>query len=93
MVRKYSKKPIVVEAIEVTEGNWEEICKFVKEEAFGGGIYLDDKTFKPILGLKIKTLEGVMLAKRGDYIIKGVNGEFYPIKKEIFKKTYNEEPM
>lgn len=41
---------------------------------------------KPVL--KINTLEGVMKANVGDYIIKGVNGEFYPCKQDIFKKTY-----
>lgn len=40
--------------------------------------------------LKIKTLEGVMTADIGDYIIKGVNGEFYPCKPDIFEKTYEE---
>ena len=38
------------------------------------------------MGLKIKNLEGVMIANQGDYIIKGVNGEFYPCKPDIFKK-------
>ena len=40
--------------------------------------------------LKIETLEGVMKASVGDYIIKGVNGEFYPCKPDIFQKTYEE---
>lgn len=39
-------------------------------------------------GLKIHTLEGEMTASVGDYIIKGVNGEFYPCKPDIFHKTY-----
>ena len=38
--------------------------------------------------LYIKTLEGVMEAKVGDYVIKGINGEFYPCKPDIFEKTY-----
>ena len=40
--------------------------------------------------LKIETLEGVMNASVGDYIIKGVNGEYYPCKPDIFEKTYEE---
>lgn len=40
--------------------------------------------------IKIETLEGVMKASVGDYIIKGVNGEFYPCKPDIFNKTYEE---
>ncbi|MGT2802984.1 hypothetical protein Javan253_0042 [Streptococcus phage Javan253] len=43
---------------------------------------------KPIL--KIQTLEGVMTANVGDYIIKGVKGEFYPCKPDIFEDTYEE---
>ena len=39
-------------------------------------------------GLTIHTLEGDMIASIGDYIIKGVNGEFYPCKPDIFEKTY-----
>jgi len=41
-------------------------------------------------GIIIPTLEGDMIASTGDYIIKGVNGEFYPCKPDIFKKTYEE---
>jgi len=41
-------------------------------------------------GFKIKTLEGEMTASIGDFVIKGVNGEFYPCKPDIFKKTYEE---
>ena len=39
-------------------------------------------------GLKVKTLEGEVIASIGDYIIKGVIGEFYPCKPDVFKKTY-----
>lgn len=38
--------------------------------------------------LKINTLEGIMIAQKGDWIIKGINGEKYPVKKSIFEKTY-----
>ena len=40
--------------------------------------------------MKIKTLEGDMIASEGDYIIKGISGEFYPCKPDIFKATYEE---
>lgn len=43
-------------------------------------------------GLPIKTLEGKMIASDGDYIIRGVNGEFYPCKPDIFEKTYMPDP-
>lgn len=38
--------------------------------------------------VKVKTLEGTMLGKKGDYLIEGINGELYPCKPDIFKKTY-----
>ena len=43
-------------------------------------------------GLPIKTLEGKMIASDGDYIIRGINGEFYPCKPDIFEKTYMPDP-
>jgi hypothetical protein len=99
VMAKYRKKPVVVEAIKLGWDTWNEICDFVPEDAFGGGVYLDDVTLKELpegktsnaIGLKINTLEGVMLAQQGDYIIKGVKGEFYPCKPDIFEQTY--EPV
>lgn len=93
---KYRKKPVVVEAIKLDWSTWSDICEFVSKDAFGGGVYLDNDTFEELsegevshtMGLKIKTLEGTHLARQGDYIIKGVNGEFYPCKPDIFEKTY-----
>ena len=92
---KYRKLPVVIEAVQLRWDTWSEICEFVSDEYFGGGCYLDEdgnileegKTSNR-MGLKIKTLEGGMLATEGDYIIKGVNGEFYPCKPDIFEKTY-----
>ena len=46
--------------------------------------------FNVTLELRIGTLEGTMTAQLGDYIIRGVNGEFYPCKPDIFEKTYEE---
>ena len=53
------------------------------------GIDENGNTNEPYLGVYIETLEGKMLANYGDYIIKGVNGEFYPCKPDIFEKTYD----
>ena len=93
---KYRKKPVEIEAIKLGWDTWNEICEFIEKDSFGGGVYLDETTLEElpegktsnVMGLKIKTLEGVMLAKQGDYIIKGVNNEFYPCKPDIFAKTY-----
>lgn len=72
---KYRKKPVVIEAIQWL-GNKEEIKYFYPECCFDDGVvYID-------------TLEGTMKAKYGDYIIKGVSGEFYPCKPDIFEQTY-----
>lgn len=93
---KYRKKPVIIDAMQLTWANWNEICLFVTKPYFGEGVYLDDKTFERLpegktsntIGLIIKTLEGEHLARQGDFIIKGVNGEFYPCKPDIFEKTY-----
>lgn len=80
MTKKYRKKPVVVEAIQYNGENKVEIQLFM-------GRYLDET----VKGLKIPTLEGVHLASVGDYIIKGVKGEFYPCKPDIFAMTYEED--
>ena len=79
MARAYRKKPVVVEAVQWTGENHAEMCEFIDPEAF---------EIIPRIGLVIHTLEGDHHASPGDYIIKGVNGEFYPCKPDIFAKTY-----
>lgn len=79
MARAYKKKPVVVEAVQWTGENHAEMCEFIDLEVF---------EIKPKEGLIIHTLEGDHHASPGDYIIKGVNGEFYPCKPDIFAKTY-----
>ena len=80
----FRKKPVVIEAVQWTGANTEEI------DAFLGGAVLPcgDPARQ---GLRIHTLEGIMLATAGDWIIKGVAGEFYPCKPDIFLQTY--EPV
>lgn len=80
-MKHYSKKPVIIEAIQWTGENTDEVLAFAK----GCTPY---KTNHNILA--IETLEGVMQASVGDYIIKGVKGEFYPCKPEIFESTYEE---
>ena len=79
---KYMKKLIIVDAVQRTGNNIEEIKSFLDEN---GGVYtITDNSFV------INTLEGNMLASLGDYIIKGIHGEFYPCKPDIFKETYDQ---
>lgn len=75
----YRKKPVEIEAFQYTGVLTSEL------EAF-----LGDKTweFNPLEGLRIATLEGVMIASPFDWIIRGVKGELYPCKPDIFKSTY-----
>ena len=79
-MKKYRKKPVVIEAIQYNGDNYNEISNFTGN--------------KSLLGLKqsneiiINTLEGNMIASVGDYIIKGIKGEFYPCKPDIFEQTY-----
>lgn len=79
MIKLYRKKPIVIEAIQFTANNWHEARDFLG----AAGKECPD-------GFLIHTLEGDMLASLNDFIIKGVNGEFYPCKPDIFVKTYDE---
>jgi hypothetical protein len=75
---QYRKKPVVIEAIQLTEENVDLLVEFC-----------DGKIKSHFLvGVVIETLEGDMLANKGDYIIKGVKGEFYPCKPDIFEMTY-----
>lgn len=74
---KYRKKPVVIEAVQWLGDNLNEI-----EDFMGENIETDDD------GINISTLEGDMKASLNDFIIKGVNGEFYPCKPDIFEKTY-----
>ena len=77
---KYRKKPIVIDAILWNERNFWEVVDFINNET----LY----TLSEQDTLSIDTLEGRMMVNTGDYIIKGVNGEFYPCKPDIFEKTY-----
>lgn len=92
-VQRYRKKPVVIEAMYFTPhggpGIGYEIAAWC-----GGRFNTDLKPSDPTdvrYTISIPTLEGVMTAERGDYIIRGVAGEFYPIKEAIFRETY--EPV
>lgn len=82
---KFRKKPVVIEAVQFFDQPEELIA--IQEFMGGGDLTIDYKDIDDPK-LKIKTLEGTMKASLGDYIIKGVNGEYYPCKPDIFEKTY-----
>lgn len=87
----YRKKPVVIEAMQLdgTQEAWESAIKFVGSAggAFNGHLGNDDKDR---CWFYIDTLEGQMTAYNGDWIIKGVKGEFYPCKPDIFAATYEQ---
>jgi hypothetical protein len=82
---KYRKKPVVIEAMQNTVGNAATITDWIGREREGTLFTFDNPNFN------IVTLEGTMVACRGDWIIKGVKGEFYPCKPDIFEATYEAE--
>jgi hypothetical protein len=81
---RYRKKPIVIEAIQVDTQDYDRLCDIV---AWCGGRAVDDGDAV----IAIDTLEGTMLAEHLDWIIRGVKGEFYPCKPDIFDATYERE--
>lgn len=90
----FRKKPVAIQAIQLNWRNWSDICNFL------GGIVGPHNPGRygkasdtcgeegPYLNLTIPTLEGDHLACHGDWIIKGVQGEFYPCKPDVFAATY-----
>ena len=74
----YRKLPVVIQAVQYIGSNVPEINTFTK----------DTTQITPEGTLFIPTLEGLMVVGVGDYVIKGVKGEFYPCKPDIFKQTY-----
>lgn len=91
---KFRKKPVVIEAVRTKDvihaanGDWSALPDWVKEAYESndsvGIVFAQD-------GVHISTLEGTMLAEPDDWIIRGVKGEIYPCKPDIFEQTY--EPV
>jgi len=82
-VQKFRKKPVEIEARLYTRDNWVEIANWLRESDVRVAGSSDGRLFIP-------TLEGDMAASPGDWIIRGVQGEFYPCKPDIFEQTYEE---
>lgn len=85
---KFRKKPVVIEAVQFSGSSSQahEIEQWMKTGVCptAGGTQTSDYT-----DMQIKTLEGVMTVDPGDWVIKGVKGEFYPCKPDIFAMTYD----
>lgn len=85
MIKRYRKKPVEIEAM-LFDGDIEELESFVGDDLLIEAYGRDSRVLA-----YIRTLEGKMLISDGDYVIKGIQGEFYPCKPDIFKATYNEQ--
>lgn len=77
---KFRKKPVVIDAIQFTGKNLAEILGFTRAGEISEDFLSDE--------IEIPTLEGVMKARPGDWIIRGIKGELYPCKPDIFAATY-----
>ena len=83
---KYRKKPVDIEAVQFKDDTPDTIIKL---QRFMGGELIVDYNDPGNPKVKIETLEGTMYGSIGDYIIKGVQGELYPCKPDIFEATYD----
>ena len=98
---QFRKKPVVVEAVQLRWDTWSEMCKHAGvgklRDGKPEGCYVDNEgcatesADSNRIGLHIPTLEGLMLGVENDWIIRGVKGELYPCKPDIFEATY--EPV
>lgn len=79
MIKTFVKKPVKVQAVQWTGDNYDEISSFTN-----GNIFQYDEI------VVIKTYAGYQYVEKDDWIIRGVNGGFYPCTPDIFKKTYAE---
>lgn len=82
---KYRKKPVIIEALQFKRDSFEDIDKFTKGKAvnFRTERCIDGKSY-----CEIKAPDGTIRAVEGDYIIRGIKGELYPCKADIFEMTY-----
>ena len=87
---KYRKKPVVIEAVQLRWDTWSEMCVHadVGKLADGHPEGFTQEGTDGKIGLRIPTLEGVMVAGEDDWVIRGVKGEFYLCKPDIFEATY-----
>ena len=97
-MRKYRKLPVIIEAVELKFTHYSiKKCIEFMEQNVDTSSYETNRRFDDYVDqvssrgfLEIDTLEGVMKASEGDFIIRGVNGEFYPCKPDVFNRTYEE---
>lgn len=92
MIKTYVKKPLEIQAVQYSDSNesFTEIYKWLEEhQSKDGKLFCVCNANDPVYFI-INTLEGDMNLMPGDYLIKGIKGEFYPCKPDIFEMTYQE---
>ena len=83
---KFRKKPVIIEAIQyLGNDNLDVVLNFIGKDK---GTYIPSRQKNVDPAIAIQTLEGCMIANKDDWIIRGVKGEYYPCKPDIFKATY-----
>lgn len=92
-IKQFRKKPVVIYAVQWTGQNLKEVIEFTGKHPKWGEWFENWKTYEAYVKangdvFKIKTIEGTMEASPGDWIIRGVKGEHYPCKPDIFAATY-----
>lgn len=86
ILKKYRKRPVEIEAIQLHMSNMDALITQMRREGIEVSTH-SEPPMRAITGIAIKTLEGTMVGNIGDYIIKGIQGEYYPCKPDIFEKT------
>ena len=94
MIQQATKKPITIKFVQLTKHNIREVYEFIYGPLYDGPGFSESRWFDYLdivaeSGMCIPTLEGDMTALIGDFIIEGVQGEFYPCKPDIFHETYD----
>lgn len=92
----YVSKPVKIQAVQLCWKNWSAICEFLGEIVSPENPGRSSETYSDTCGevgpnyieLTIPTLEGDMIARHGDWIIKGLKGEYYPCKPDVFAAKY-----
>lgn len=93
---RYRKKPVIIKAMQLDKTNIKDVYEFINgpvelDSYISKEKWLDYENIVISGGLRLKTLEShneTQVADIGDFIVKGVAGEFYPCKPDIFHKTY-----
>lgn len=93
MMPKFRKKPVVIDAVQLLWENWSDVCDLAEVSKLTDGKPEGCQGEGNTIAMHIPTLEGLTLAQEGDWIIRGVKGEIYPCKPDIFEATYEQEPV